>query len=98
EIMRDVVSNFLQAPHQGLDPFKHHIQVFGQTIQFIASARDWQSPPQIATHDRARRLCHCIDAAQNTAGDEEATSETQDDDDRNRPPSGGKYDIVEALA
>ena len=55
-------------------------------------------PPRSPRHDRACRFGHRIDASQNTAGDEKSTRETEHDDDRDRPASGSKHDIVETLA
>ena len=74
------------------------------TLRLTASRSSSSSEPdgrqaaaEVAGHDGARRLGHGVNAAQHAARDEEAASQPQDDDQRDRPLPGGKNDVVEPL-
>jgi len=95
--VRDVVCDFLQTAHQGFDPFKHNVQIFGQSVQFITGACNGQPSAQVTTHDCSCCFRHRIDASKDPAGDEKSACETQNDHDRYRPAPSRKHDIVETL-
>ena len=77
--MGDIVGDFLEAPHQGLDPVQHLVQIMRQAIEFIAAACDRNSARKIAAHDGAGGFGHCIDAAQDPTRDEETADQSEHD-------------------
>ena len=88
QIMGDVVGDFLQPHHQGLDPLQHGVEVFRQTIEFVAAAPDRQPAGEIAGHDALGGAGHGVDPVQHPPRHEDAAAEAEHDDDQQRPLRG----------
>ena len=88
EVMGDIVGDFLQAHHQCLDALQHGVEVFGETIEFVAAAPDRQPAGEIAGHDALGGAGHGVDPVQHPPRHEDAAAEAEHDDDQERPLRG----------
>ena len=85
QIVGDIVGNFLQPHHQGLDPLQHGVEIFREPVEFVAAASDRQPAAQIARHDGLRGAGHGIDPPQHPPRDEDAAAKAEHDHDQHRP-------------
>ena len=92
QIVGDIVGDFLQPHHQGLDPLQHGVEVFGEAIEFVAAASDRQPAGEIAGHDALGGAGHGVDPLQHPPRHEDAAADAEHDDDQHRPLRGVRDD------
>ena len=88
QVVGDVVGDFLQAHHQRLDTLQHGVEIFRQTIEFVAAAPDRQPAGEIAGHDALGGAGHGVDPPQHPPRHEDAAADAEHDDDQKRPLRG----------
>lgn len=59
--MGDIVRDFLQSCHQRFDALQHGIEIFRETVEFVAAASDRQTTREIARHDTLGGAGHRVD-------------------------------------
>ena len=73
EVMRDIVGDLAQPPHQLTDALQHRVEISRETIELVARIGSRQPFAQIARHDASRRGGELLDSLKHAISDIEAT-------------------------
>jgi len=97
EVMSDIVGDLAQTRHQLRDALEHRVEIFRESVKFVAGAAHREALIHVARHDAARRGGHEVDPLQHPMGDEQSAEGADQHEPEKRYSESAAQDVAQHL-